>query len=105
MLPGMMQHWGHPNSEFSLNLTTDAKNENFSGTTKIRSSEILRDEYKIFLREHPRTSLAPGIQQPLHATGMPIRMHVCSLFLYFYITKGGPCLAAPYWSIQGFSLY
>jgi len=30
------------------------------------------------IRGHPKTSLAPGIQQPLHAT-------VCRAYLYYYV--------------------
>jgi len=40
-----------------------------------RLSEIFADELienKFFTCGHPRTSLAPGIQDPLHATGQVV---------------------------------
>src|SRR6218665_55974 len=53
---------------------------------KKRSSEIFGDELierKLFLTcGHPRTSLAPGIQDPLHATG-PI-FHPFFPFFHLY---------------------
>ena len=54
----MMQHGrGHPGSELSWNMTTDKKGRlKFCGMNRK------------YFRGHPRTSLAPGIQQPLHAT-------------------------------------
>jgi len=52
---------GHPRSQFSWNVTTDAKSEKFWWMTNKRSSEILRDEWKIF---------SIGIQDPL-GTGHP----------------------------------
>src|SRR6218665_2525057 len=42
-----------------INLTTDKKGRQKFGGTNIK-----------YFRGHPRTSLAPGIQQPLHATEM-----------------------------------
>jgi len=58
-------------------------------------SRIFRKHFKIspkmqiFLRKffggiwHPRTSLAPGIQEPLHATVLMTLPHYTYLFIYF----------------------
>ena len=77
----MMQHGrGHPGSELSWNLTTDKNGrQKFCGTNGK------------YFRGHPRTSLAPGIQQPLHATAE---------FTWFYILfseeqdRSGKCVSS-----------
>ena len=65
-LPG--QHWGHPMSKFSWNLTTDAKKVKNVGERLKKGRQKFCERNTKYFRGHPRTSLAPGIQQPLHAT-------------------------------------
>ena len=50
---------GHPRSEFSLNLTTDTKKVKNLGERLKKSSEILREKYKIFSRA-PKNLVGPG---------------------------------------------
>jgi len=76
---GMMQHWGHPRSEFSLNLTTDA----IKRSPKVFGEELVifgwttkKGTSRKYFRGHLRTSMTPGIQQPLYAAALnPLPSH------------------------------